>query len=581
MSDAAVLHLEVRGRDGEQRVRRIRVNIQAGDVHPGSGQGDCSIADICRRHELPLNTRCGQQGWCEGCLVELVRGRLRHRADGSLLEATGDAVTCRGCSYSILPGAEVILRVPQRSLLTYAPQVVTSFRLNVSASHDPLLPAGVEQVRPGMLGAAIDVGTTTVVVMLLDLATGRVLAQTAAFNHQMHLADDVLTRINLCMTDPSMLGRMQEAAAHKTIMPLLRQAAREADVRLDDLAVIVAAGNTTMLHLLAGVDPSPMGTAPFTPAFTEHRALAAGDIGLDVNAQLHLLPAAGAYVGADLVAGALATGLAYDDGPAMLVDIGTNGEILLKTPDRFVGCATAAGPAFEGAGLRCGLRAGHGAISHVRMTAPPQGRRFEHAVEIIGQSGDDKRVHPQGVCGSAYVDFLAHGRRSGLLLPVGRFNPDPPPGAAEHLVTDDEDYGRAFILAHGQGRRPIVVTETDLAALLQAKAAISAGITTLLQSADLRPRDVKHLHLAGGFGMHIDISSAIDCGLLPGFEPNQVEVVGNTSLGGAYLTLLDRKSLGELARIARGLAVIELNLDPRFESNFIDALMLGDCAAGG
>jgi uncharacterized 2Fe-2S/4Fe-4S cluster protein (DUF4445 family) len=569
MPDAALLHIEVRGREGEQRVRRIRV-----DVPPQGDQADHTIADICRRHELPLNTRCGQQGWCEGCLIELLHGRLRHRDDGTILTASGEPVTCRGCSYFALPGEEVVIRVPDRSLLAYAPQVVTSFRLNVPASHDPLLPTGARQVRTGMIGAAIDVGTTTVVVMLVDLADGRALAQAAAFNHQMHLADDVLTRINLCMTDPAMLDRMRQAVAHKTIMPLLRQAAHEAAVRLDDLATIVAAGNTTMLHLLAGVDPSPMGTAPFTPAFTDHRVLAARDVGLDVDAQLHLLPAAGAYVGADLVAGALATGLAYDDGPAMLVDIGTNGEILLKTPDRFVGCATAAGPAFEGAGLRCGLRAGHGAVSHVRMTAPPHGQPFEYAIDIIGRNDDGRKVHPQGVCGSAYVDFLAHGRRSGLLLPVGRFHPQPPPGAAEHLITDENGYGRAFVLAHGQGKRPIVVTENDLAALLQAKAAIAAGITTLLQNADLRPRDVKRLHLAGGFGMHIDVASAIDCGLLPGFVPDQVEVVGNTSLGGAYLTLLDRKSLVELTRIARGLEIIELNLDPRFESNFIDALSL-------
>jgi uncharacterized 2Fe-2S/4Fe-4S cluster protein (DUF4445 family) len=183
-------------------------------------------------------------------------------------------------------------------------------------------------------------------------------------------------------------------------------------------------------------------------------------------------------------------------------------------------------------------------------------------------------MHPQGVCGSAYVDLLAHGRRSGLLLPVARFNPDAPPGAADHLIADDEGYGRAFVLAYGQGKRPIVVTESDLASLLQAKAAIAAGIHTLLQLAGFEPRQVQRLYLAGGFGMHIDIHSAIACGLLPGFAAEQVEVVGNTSLGGAYLTLLDRKSLAELDRISQRLEVIELNLDPRFESNFLDALVL-------
>ncbi len=561
MPAATHLHLETRDHDDRPTVEHIRVE---------AAEQQRSIADLCRRHELPLNTRCGQQGWCDGCLIELVRGRLRHLREDRVLEVTDGPVTCRGCAHGVLPGEEVAIRVPARSLLAYRPQVVSTFRLRVSASHDPLLPPGAARAKPGMVGAAVDVGTTTVVVMLIDLASGRVLAQTARFNHQMHLADDVLTRINLCMTDPTMLRQLQEAVVQQTILPLLREAADAAEVALHDVGVMTVAGNATMTHLLAGVDPSPMGTAPFTPAFTEYRVLDASSIELDLPMKIHLLPGAAAYVGADLVAGALATGLAYDDGPVMLVDIGTNGEILLRTDDHFIGCATAAGPAFEGAGLRCGLRAGEGAISHVTMQAQP----FRHSVQVIGPQQADAGVRPQGVCGSAYIDFLAHGRRSGLLLPAGRFDRIPPDGAAEHLRDDPDGYGRSFVLALGQGKRPIFVAETDLAALLQAKAAISAGITTLLRHAAIEPHQIRRLYLAGGFGMHIDIASAIACGLLPGFAPQQIEVVGNTSLAGAYLALLDRKSLTELDRIRRGLEILELNLDPHFESNYIDALTL-------
>ncbi len=447
-------------------------------------------------------------------------------------------------------------------MLRYEPQVVSSFRANVPVGRDPLYVGA----KPGDVGAAIDIGTTTVVVMLVDLAEGRVIASASDFNRQMHFGDDVLTRINLCSTDSSMLAVLHKAIVGETIVALLKEAAQEGGIGLSQIRSMSVAGNTTMLHLFAGVDPSPMGVAPFTAGFLAHRIVPGEALGLEgCRPVIHLMPGCAAYVGADLSAGIFATGLLYDDGPAMLVDIGTNGEIILKHDGKLYGCATAAGPAFEGAGLASGMRAGDGAISHVSFALDP----LKAKVEVIG---GQRHVKAAGICGSGYVDFLAEGRRAGVIEENGRFCRERE--GVGHLLLAWHDREVAVRVAQGAGGQAVVVSERDVSKLLQAKAAIAAGIVTLLSRVGLKAKDVKTLYLAGGFGMHVSVPNAIAAGLLPGFTTSQVEVVGNTSLGGAYLTLLDRGVLDELERIRRSMTVLELNHEADFESCYIDQLML-------
>jgi len=329
---------------------------------------------------------------------------------------------------------------------------------------------------------------------------------------------------------------------------------------------MTVAGNTTMLHLLAGVDPTPMGVHPFRPVFLEHRVYSPRALNLEFggeDAQVHLLPGPAAYVGADLAAGMVVSGLVYDDGPALLVDVGTNGEIIAKVGSRLIGCATAAGPAFEGAGLTSGTRAVQGAIERIRLQAHP----FAAEIGVIGESD-----RPLGICGSAYVDFLWEGRREGVLLTNGRFDGGFCLRAGSAVQTDS--YGRKLQLNARGISGPIWISELDIARLLQAKAAIAAGISTLLQLLGTAPRAVKRLYLAGGFGMHLSLEHAIGCGLLPGFAAEQIQVVGNTSLGGAFLALNDRSLLEEMGAACLSLETIELNLQAGFEDAYIDQLVL-------
>jgi uncharacterized 2Fe-2S/4Fe-4S cluster protein (DUF4445 family) len=456
----------------------------------------------------------------------------------------------RACQHRL--DGDAAIRIPARSLLAHKAQVVSEFRLNIPRAHEPVCKTG--------LGAAIDIGTTTVAVVLVDLRDGKIVGHAADFNKQMNFGDDVATRIGLCAHDKAMIAQLQDAIVEKTLAPLvadcLRQAgtsarkisprsreeheekpSRNIDGTLTEhVTALCVAGNATMLHLFAGVDPTGMGAYPFRPEFLGHRVVKLPSFG---DAAVHLLPGAAAYVGSDITAGVLASGMAFDDGPSLLVDVGTNGEIVLKRGGTLLGCATAAGPAFEGAGLRNGVRAADGAIQKIRLEP-----RLH--VDVIG------KTTAIGVCGSAYVDFLAEGRRSGLLNERGRFV-----GATE------------LELAPG-----IVITETDVAHLLQSKAAIGAGVETLLARAKLSAREIRRVYLAGGFGLHINVANAIACGLLPGFAVEQVEVVGNTSLAGAYVSLLDVSALAEIRRVCERMEVVELNLEPNFESRYIDHLGL-------
>jgi uncharacterized 2Fe-2S/4Fe-4S cluster protein (DUF4445 family) len=278
---------------------------------------------------------------------------------------------------------------------------------------------------------------------------------------------------------------------------------------------------------------------------------------------IQLLPSIAGYIGADITAGLYATGMVFDAKPSLLVDIGTNGEIVLQHYASLTACATAAGPAFEGCGLRCGTRAREGAVSDLSITCDP----FEISARTIG---DIPPARATGVCGSAYIDFLASARGCGLLGHAGRFIPEVWAVLPDTFrLTDDGE--RALSLA---GPGSPCISEVDVAVLLQAKAAIGAGIETLLETAGIRAEEISRVYLAGGFGMHLNVTNAIAIGLLPGFTPEQVRVVGNTSLAGALLALIDRTTLAEMEALREQVRVIELNLAEGFEDRYVEHLML-------
>jgi uncharacterized 2Fe-2S/4Fe-4S cluster protein (DUF4445 family) len=526
-----------------------RVEIQA-------AQEDGALSKVLSAHGYPLNTRCGQRGLCRGCEVLLKEGSLV--VDNAVATAPATLRACR----ARLSGP-ITISLPARSRIEHKPQVGETFEIAVPYAHDPLFTAKGKRDT----GFAVDIGTTTVVVLLVDLTTGEILSRAGGFNAQIRFGDNVLTRIDAGRSQEA-VAAMQSAVVSETMAPLLLQACEQAGRAPDRIAGGTIAGNTTMLHLLAGENPTPLGIAPFTARFLTSRTLVAADIGFAVDGlasdtPIQLLPSIAAYIGADITAGALATGMIFDEAPSLLVDIGTNGEIVLQHGGMLTACATAAGPAFEGCGLKCGTRARDGAVSDLALSLDP----YEVHTKIIGGVPLSRA---EGICGSAYIDFLATARAAGLLGEAGRFIPASWDALPEcHRQSDDD--GRALRLCADGGP---YISEVDVALLLQAKAAIGAGIETLLKTAGIRADEITRLYLAGGFGMHLDVPHAIACGLLPGFKPEQVRVVGNTSLAGALLALIDRNTLAEMESLRERVEVIELNLVADFEDRYIEHLML-------
>jgi uncharacterized 2Fe-2S/4Fe-4S cluster protein (DUF4445 family) len=523
---------------------------------------DRSLTDLLALHDIPLNARCGQRGWCRGCQVELRSGGLL-TADGTEVPPGG---MVRSCQLRLAAGSRVVLGIPEHTRLGLAPQVGETFVINVPYDLDPLF--AVAEGRDTAL--AVDIGTTTVVVMVVDLTDGQVLARAGGFNAQIRYGDNVLTRIGAA-SSPDVRQAMRRALVEETLGPLAQKACERAGRELSRLVGAAVAGNTTMLHILADEDPTSLGIAPFTARFLAGRVLTPENIGwqadgLDPALPLQLLPGLSAYVGADITAGVYASGMTYDKTPSLLVDMGTNGEVVLHAGGRLVGCATAAGPAFEGAGLASGTRAHAGAVEMIRLGLAP----FELELGAIGGHSPTAEA---GVCGSAYVDFLASGRACGLIRENGRFDRkrwlEVP--AAHRIETED---GYALRLAGADGGPGPRISEVDVAHLLQAKAAIGAGIETLLEVAGITAAEVGQVYLAGGFGMHIDVAHAVGIGLLPGFDVAKVRVVGNTALGGAVLTVLDRSVLVAMEALRTRIEVVELNLEEGFEDRYIDHLSL-------
>jgi uncharacterized 2Fe-2S/4Fe-4S cluster protein (DUF4445 family) len=516
------------------------MSLRLGKQALGAASPGTRLTDFLARSGFPLNTRCHGRGVCGGCEVSI----------------EGSASATKACQVRLQGTEEWVLTIPLRSLLRHAPTAVSDF--------ETFIPTGSAPVFAGRLGLALDLGTTTVALLLADLSSGKILARATALNAQAAFGDNVLSRIQACQDDPSNTARLQASFWEDTFQHLLNEILAQADTKNSEIGGLVVAGNTTMLHLACGVDPTPLGRVPFRPAFLEARQLSGETFGLPSAWTILLLPGLSAFVGADITAGVLCCGLAYPEQPALLVDVGTNGEIFLTSPNGAVASATAAGPAFEGCGLLCGMRAAPGAIGHV--TLDPE--TLTASLEIIG--GEKQPAH--GIAGSAYIDFLAEGRRVGLLTETGRFSPEALEKFPERF--EAEENGRSFLLesAREVGEGALRIGEVDIALLLQAKAAIAAGITTLLARQNLAPSDLSRVYLAGGFGRHISVSHAIACGLLPGFSEGQILPVGNTALGGAYLALLDGYLLKEMSALQAD--TLELNQDPLFEDRFLENLLL-------
>ena len=420
---------------------------------------------------------------------------------------------------------------------------------------------------------AYDLGTTTVVATLLDLVTGTPVAVASMLNKQQPYGGDVISRISATMMDPDAAERLRVAAC-ETLASLAHQVCREGGVDPAHVYEVAIAGNATMTALVLGIDPEPLGVAPFIMTVAQPPAVLAADLGLPLHprARAMLFPALGAYVGGDIVAGMLASGMDRDTRTRLFIDVGTNCEIVLSNGDQIVSTAAPAGPAFEGGAIRCGMRADDGAIEVVKLD--PEG---EVTLGVIGD------IAPKGLCGSGLVDIVAELVKVRLLDASGRFVTDEvakeiTPGLAERLTTLSSDRGeeRVFVL-----HRPtpdadpadcVVLSQRDVRELQFAKAAISTGWTLLLEELGLEHGDVQQVLLAGSFGSYLSAASAIRIGLVPKLPVLRIVAAGNVAGEGAKMALLSIRERAGAMALLEEVTYVELSDRPEFNDKFVEQL---------
>jgi uncharacterized 2Fe-2S/4Fe-4S cluster protein (DUF4445 family) len=409
-------------------------------------------------------------------------------------------------------------------------------------------------------GCAFDIGTTTVSGQLIDLTTGAVLGTKTMYNKQAAFGADVITRIMHARKKDG-LTQLRDAVT-ANINEIIAALAGEHAVKRGEITCVVCAGNPTMTHLLLQVDPSYIRREPYIPVANAFPVVRAGETDIAVNPRglLYCAPGIASYVGSDVTAGVLATGLDTQAEFSLLIDIGTNGEIVLGNRDFMVATAASAGPAFEGSGMACGMRSSVGAIGKVSVDS----KGLAVSYHTIGDSS------PRGICGSGYIDLIASMLAEGILDKNGAIN--LPDGHARLRVRDGV---RAFVVVYAcdsATKQDIVVTETDIDNIKRAKAAIYAATCILVRHMSLDIGQIGNVFIAGGFGTSLNVSNAVSIGLLPPLESNCFRFVGNSSLTGARMALVSDQARTLLEGISGKMTYVELSSDPRYMDEYMAAL---------
>ena len=411
-------------------------------------------------------------------------------------------------------------------------------------------------------GLAIDIGTTTVTVFLVDLLTGEVTAQSSEYNQQIARGEDIISRIIYATKGGG--GEELRELVLATINGRVEAVCARANIEPIAIVKAVVAGNSAMVHLLLGIPAESIRLEPFITSVNQPPPLSARDVGITMcpEGTVDILPGIASYMGADITAGVLSSGLRSSAETTLFIDIGTNGEMVLGSSEWLVSCACSAGPAFEGAGVVHGMRAARGAIEEVWI----DGRSYEPTCRVIGKG------RPRGICGSGLISLVAEMFLTGLVDKGGHIDQTLPTPRIRR-----GDHGVEYVVVRGadsEDGEDITITTVDIDNLLRAKAAVYAGFNVLGDRVGVELGSVEHVLIGGAFGTYINVEKAVGIGLLPDLPWERFEFLGNTSVKGAYLALLDREARAGIAEIASAMTYIELSADNSFYEAFTSALFL-------
>ena len=534
------------------------------DVEPGT-----TLLAAARLARVAVEAPCDGSGVCGKCRVYLSKDSLAAVDEGgNTQQAAGELVSVLACTAQAKKSLKVLLPTPRTegtSIVSHGSSTVRPLEPHIRTertSDATVVWAGeeilaLESPSTANLGLAVDVGTTTLVATLVDLSSGAELALASALNPQTEYGHDVLSRIRYAH-EPGGLATLQRVLVDK-LNHLVAEVCERADRNPQHIHEAVLAGNPCMLHIAVGLDPAPLGRTPYVSSLTGDRHFPANVLGLAIapHGIVYLPRWISGFVGADITAGMLATDLHRHHETILFIDIGTNGEMVLCHRGQLWATSTAAGPAFEGVNIACGMRAGPGAIDAVQAM---DGQRWQlHTIAAAS---------PVGICGSGLIDLIGTLVRSGAIAKNGRFDVSlaPPFGSWGVQVGS-----RALNLSEG-----VFVTQKDVRQVQLAKAAIRAGIDVLLARAGAETAEVSRVLVAGSFGYHVSAETLGGSGLVPESLARRVSAVGNTSKSGAVLLLTSRSARQEVVEMAARTQAIDLAEDVGFEQRFVRQMAFGE-----
>ncbi len=424
-----------------------------------------------------------------------------------------------------------------------------------------ILPADKKAIVGGLI---VDIGTTTVSALLVDMISGEILAKASAGNGQIRYGADVINRI-IESAKPGGQKRLQDAIVKETLNPMITKMCASAGFSCQHIYRMAVAGNTTMEHLLMGINADPLRMEPYIPAFFKTNSLYASDIGIAIHPDAHIIvaPNIGSYVGGDITAGTLVSMIWNRPEMSLLIDLGTNGELVFGNSDFLMSCACSAGPAFEGGDISCGMRATDGAIEACSINQ----ETMEPTYQVIGEEGQK----PIGICGSGIIDVIAELFRCGIINPKGKF-------IREGRRIRHDKYGMgSYVLAFEEEAgsvRDVEITEVDIDNFIRAKGAIFSAIRTMLSSLDMDVSMIDDVYVAGGIGSGINMKHAVTIGMFPDIPLERFHYIGNSSLSGAYAMLISTQAEKKTYEVARNMTYLELSTVPTYMDEFVAACFL-------
>ena len=413
-------------------------------------------------------------------------------------------------------------------------------------------------------GLAIDIGTTTVSAVLINMENGEILAKSSAGNGQIRFGADVINRI-VESQKPGGQKKLQDAVIKETINPMIHEMCKSAKFPKDHIYRMCVASNTTMNHLFAGINADPLRTEPYIPAFFKTNSLFASDVGVDINKDAHIImaPNIGSYVGGDITAGTLVSQIWNRPEFSLFIDLGTNGELVFGNSDFMMSCACSAGPAFEGGDISCGMRATDGAIEACTIDK----ETMEPTYKIVGDPG----TKPVGLCGSGIIDVISELYICGIINPKGKF-------IREGKRIKHDKYGMgSYILAFEEEAgsvKDVEITEVDIDNFIRAKGAIFSAIRTMLTSLDFDVSMIDDVYVAGGIGSGINMQNAVNIGMFPDIPIEKFHYIGNSSLTGAYLMLLSTPAEKKTYELSANMTYMELSTVPIYMDEFVGACFI-------